>query len=94
MDRRDSAGGGGPERLERRTRTEHALRAGEERFDAPVRFPFDVHWEASAEHRFRRQEPFERLTDAPRGIRAVGLIESCRFPVSADPMKPCWHTGE
>jgi len=48
-----------------RRRTEHALRASEERFRTLVQFSFDVYWETDAQHRFTRQEFADRLTDAP-----------------------------
>ena len=48
-----------------RRRTEHALRASEERFRTLMQFSFDVYWETDAQHRFTRQEFSERLADAP-----------------------------
>ena len=55
-----------------RRRTEHALRASEERFRTLVQFSFDVYWESDAQHRFTRQEFAERLTDAPPPNSEIG----------------------
>ena len=55
-----------------RRRTEHALRASEERFRTLVQFSFDVYWETDAQHRFTRQEFSERLADAPARSSEIG----------------------
>ena len=55
-----------------RRRTEHALRASEERFRTLMEFSFDVYWETDAEHRFTRQEFSERLADAPARSSEIG----------------------
>ena len=55
-----------------RRRTEHALRASDERFRTLVQFSFDVYWETDAQHRFTRQEFADRLTDAPAPGSEIG----------------------
>ena len=55
-----------------RRRTEHALRASDERFRTLVQFSFDVYWETDAQHRFTRQEFSDRLTDAPAPGSEIG----------------------
>ena len=55
-----------------RRRTEHALRASEERFRTLVQFSFDVYWETDAQHRFTRQEFSERFADAPASSSEIG----------------------
>ena len=55
-----------------RRRTEHALRASDERFRTLVQFSFDVYWETDAQHRFTRQEFSDRLTGAPAPGSEIG----------------------